>query len=287
MSSDFMSYWKPVTALEALEHPGILDHSASNQYGRVSPGDRVWIVSALPEGLTLLGRIQVGQVLTWEQAAEALESRDLWEADFHILAEPGSSEAIRRVPVNHLAGSLRFHSTKGRGRLTLSDGAVNPQQLQAMRLLEPASARVLAKEFSLRPDSRQPPRKPPIPPGDEQMADPTCIEGGTIHIEMTRYERDPRARQACLEHHGARCQICGLAMDQVYGPEMTGYIHVHHICPLAKQGTRHQVDPVRDLLPVCPNCHAYLHQEDPPISVTRARIQIRKQRVALSRQQRN
>ena len=72
-------------------------------------------------------------------------------------------------------------------------------------------------------------------------------------------------------------------MDQIYGAAMTGYIHVHHIRPLAKQGTRHQVDPVRDLLPVCPNCHAYLHQEDPPIPVTRARAQIRRQRDALGR----
>ncbi len=53
MSRDFLSYWKPATALEALETQGALDHSASYQYGRVSLGDRVWIVSVLAEDFRL------------------------------------------------------------------------------------------------------------------------------------------------------------------------------------------------------------------------------------------
>ena len=281
MSRDFLSYWKPATAMEALENRGILEHSASHQYGRVSPGDRVWIVSVLSEGLTLLGHIQVGQVLTWEEAAKALGTQDLWEAEFHILAEPGSGEEIRKIPVNHLADRLRFVSTKGNDHLTLTDGAVNPQQLQAMRLLDPAAVPLLAREPSIRPRERQARMEQPIPPTNEQMADPTYAEGGTILVEMTRYERDPRARQACLDHYGACCQVCEVPMDRIYGRAMTGYIHIHHIRPLAKQGTHHRVDPTHDLLPVCPNCHTYLHQEDPPISIARARTQIRKQREAM------
>jgi len=45
----------------------------------------------------------------------------------------------------------------------------------------------------------------------------------------------------------------------VYGEIAEGYIHVHHLRPLSEVGEAHAVDPVADLRPVCPNCHAVLH----------------------------
>lgn len=38
-----------------------------------------------------------------------------------------------------------------------------------------------------------------------------------------------------------------------------GFIHVHHLRPLSLIGNESEVDPVEDLRPVCPNCHAVLH----------------------------
>jgi 5-methylcytosine-specific restriction protein A len=32
-------------------------------------------------------------------------------------------------------------------------------------------------------------------------------------------------------------------------------------------GNNYIVDPVKDLEPVCPNCHAMLHRKDPPYSI--------------------
>jgi 5-methylcytosine-specific restriction protein A len=29
----------------------------------------------------------------------------------------------------------------------------------------------------------------------------------------------------------------------------------------------HVVDPVADLRPVCPNCHAMLHRDEPPLTI--------------------
>jgi 5-methylcytosine-specific restriction protein A len=40
------------------------------------------------------------------------------------------------------------------------------------------------------------------------------------------------------------------------GPD---FIHVHHVRPLSSITAEYQVDPVNDLVPVCPNCHAMLH----------------------------
>ena len=62
-------------------------------------------------------------------------------------------------------------------------------------------------------------------------------------------------------HQTARHQLLHLWVNfgAVYGEEATGYIHVHHLRPLAEIGREYVVDPVEDLRPVCPNCHAVVH----------------------------
>ncbi len=52
-----------------------------------------------------------------------------------------------------------------------------------------------------------------------------------------------------------------------YGPEMAGFIHVHHLTPLATVGPDYNIDPIGDLRPVCPNCHAVIHRRDPPYTI--------------------
>nr|WP_277399938.1 HNH endonuclease [Pseudoxanthomonas sp. LH2527] len=85
---------------------------------------------------------------------------------------------------------------------------------------------------------------------------------------MSTYERDPAARSACLNHYGTRCQVCGLDFGETYGELGQGFIHVHHITPLSHVRESHVVDPTKDLVPVCPNCHAMLHIRDgEPLSV--------------------
>ena len=49
-------------------------------------------------------------------------------------------------------------------------------------------------------------------------------------------ERNPEARRRCIAAHGTACCICGFSFGAVYGPEAEGYIHVHHIRPLAQVG---------------------------------------------------
>lgn len=69
-----------------------------------------------------------------------------------------------------------------------------------------------------------------------------------------------------------------LSMKQVYGVVGEGIIHVHHVKPLSKIRKGYHVDPVVDLRPVCPNCHAVLHSEDPAITVAKLRGLLAKQR---------
>ena len=86
------------------------------------------------------------------------------------------------------------------------------------------------------------------------------LEEGTIYaVKTDRYERNPAARKKCIEAHGCRCAICGFDFKKVYGEGFEGIIQVHHIVPLSKTKENHVVDPVKDLIPVCPNCHVALH----------------------------
>jgi len=62
----------------------------------------------------------------------------------------------------------------------------------------------------------------------------------------------------------------------VYGGVGDGFIHVHHIVPVSVIGTGYIINPIDDLVPVCPNCHAMLHRKDPPYSVEEMKLIIRK-----------
>ncbi len=94
---------------------------------------------------------------------------------------------------------------------------------------------------------------------DELNSDFPLMEGATSKIIVNAYERNSEARTRCIEAHGTSCGACGMDFGAVYGPEIGGYIHVHHLRPLSEIGTAYVVDPVRDLRPVCPNCHAVIH----------------------------
>lgn len=72
-----------------------------------------------------------------------------------------------------------------------------------------------------------------------------------------------------LDHYGATCVVCGFNFAAIYGEIGNGFIHVHHLKDLATVGGEYEVDPIQDLRPVCPNCHAMLHVETPAMSVER------------------
>ena len=96
-------------------------------------------------------------------------------------------------------------------------------------------------------------------PEEIDLANGPFIEGATRQITVNAFERNAAARTACLKHHGTTCCICGIDFGIVYGPEADGYIHVHHLKPLSEIKSSYEIDPKRELCPVCPNCHAVLH----------------------------
>ncbi|MCF6152766.1 MAG: hypothetical protein E3K38_10830 [Candidatus Kuenenia stuttgartiensis] len=107
-----------------------------------------------------------------------------------------------------------------------------------------------------------------LPPGQKY------VEGAKKQIRVNAYERDPKARKACLAYHGYDCSVCGFNFETHYGDLGTHFIHVHHLRPLSLTDGAYVLDPVADLRPVCPNCHAMLHREDPPLSIEQLRKQL-------------
>ncbi|WP_342492819.1 HNH endonuclease [Bacillus sp. FSL H8-0516] len=50
--------------------------------------------------------------------------------------------------------------------------------------------------------------------------------------------------------------------ESVYGEVAKDLIHLHHIVPLNKIQKDYIANPIKDLIPVCPNCHAMLHRKE-------------------------
>jgi len=110
--------------------------------------------------------------------------------------------------------------------------------------------------------------------GDEPIANeiPTSkqnalFEGAKRTIIVNSYERNSKARQLCIKHYGSKCIICDFDFEHKFGEHGKGFIHVHHITPISDIGKYYEVDPIKDLRPVCPNCHAMLHRCETPLTI--------------------
>lgn len=88
-------------------------------------------------------------------------------------------------------------------------------------------------------------------------------EGALTQIIVNKYERNIKARQKCLEVYGYTCRICNENLEDKYGELGKEFIHVHHIIPLNEIKEEYDLDPLTDLIPICPNCHAIIHRKNP------------------------
>lgn len=102
---------------------------------------------------------------------------------------------------------------------------------------------------------------------EEVSVGATYGEGSVKQVSVNAFERSAKAVSDCKSHYGTSCTVCGFDFGKVYGEIGRGYIHVHHLVQLADIAKDYKVDPVKDLRPVCPNCHSMLHQRRPPLSI--------------------
>ena len=95
----------------------------------------------------------------------------------------------------------------------------------------------------------------------------TFREGKSKDIIQTRYERNPEARKRCLTHYGFSCKVCTFNFENYFGEVGKGFIHVHHINQISEIGREYEIDPIKDLIPVCPNCHSMIHSKRPAYTI--------------------
>ncbi|CAM3117610.1 hypothetical protein BZK31_03410 [Pseudomonas floridensis] len=112
---------------------------------------------------------------------------------------------------------------------------------------------------------------------DELPPGPPYIEGAIRQVTVNLYERNAKAREECLSKHGYDCAVCTMNFEKLYGEIGKKFIHVHHKKPLATIREEYELNARKDLVPVCPNCHAMLHTSNPPLSVSELQEKMRAQ----------
>jgi 5-methylcytosine-specific restriction enzyme A len=119
-------------------------------------------------------------------------------------------------------------------------------------------------------------RQEHILPEEVDEEDAAGLEGERRSVFVNIYERNPAARRKCISHWKPICRVCEFDFEAVYGNLGEGFIHVHHLKPLGEVGEAYRLDPIEDLRPVCPNCHAMLHQQRPALKIEELKAIIRK-----------
>lgn len=247
-------------ALATLKRRGFLeDRWSCGITKHIEVGDRLFLLrqGREPRGIMASGVAKSAPYLDehWDEnrSGEALYVK----AKFDALLDPEKDGVLPLVKLQE--GSL---------------GAVNWRTQSSGISIAPAAAAEL--EARWRTFLEEHGQSPAITP-DEVATPSLYYEGVSKTVAVNAYERDPRARKACIEHYGAACVVCGLEFGVMYGKLGQGFIHVHHIVPLSKIGKTYVVNPIKDLRPVCPNCHAMLHRGPEVLTVEQLRETLRKE----------
>lgn len=96
-------------------------------------------------------------------------------------------------------------------------------------------------------------------------------EGNTILTTSTITQRSQRLRNVAIEHFTKNgvisCDCCGFEFKSFYGEEYgKSCIEIHHMKPIfhyqEEDVTKTIDEALKNLLPVCPNCHRVIHKNN-------------------------
>jgi 5-methylcytosine-specific restriction enzyme A len=216
---------------------------------RIKTGDRAFIIrlGVEPKGIFASGTVTVSayEDRHWEEAKAAAGQTVMFiEVQLDTLLNPEREAILPRLLLQHSPFSTMHWDT----------------QMSGVRIPDDVAAALENVWGSFAHGSRF-----TLP--EEVEAVDTLYEGAVRHISVNAYERSPEARQRCIAHYGTSCAICSFSFAVVYGAVGHGVIHVHHLRPLSEISEQYEVDPIRDLRPVCPNCHTIIHRRQPPYTI--------------------
>lgn len=217
---------------------------------RIEEGDRFFLIKNGKEGRGIIGSGRI--VSTPYQGThfndlKAKNGDDALYVDvrFDYLLKPGGAIPVYRHELDSPELSSSVWDAQGSGKTIPPSIALALEGLWA--------SRVEVNEFQS--------------PDEVDESSTPLREGAARKISVNAYERNAEARRKCINKWGHNCAVCRFRFDLHYGPLGKGYIHVHHLRPLSSVDGEYQIDPVTDLRPVCPNCHAMLHRRSPPLSI--------------------
>ncbi|HVB24749.1 MAG TPA: HNH endonuclease [Ktedonobacteraceae bacterium] len=141
---------------------------------------------------------------------------------------------------------------------------LRPELREAMREIDEEGAFLLEKSF---------------PEEIDADSHKNLFEGTKTQIYVNSYERNRYARDRCVKYYGTICVICGFDFEKTYGEIGKNVIHVHHLKPLYEIRETYIVDPIKDLRPVCPNCHVIIHRNNPAYSIEEVMAMIKNTRI--------
>jgi 5-methylcytosine-specific restriction enzyme A len=214
----------------------------------IQPGDRAFIVKlgTEPKGIFASGTVSTYPFLARHWSGE---DRDVNRVmiDFDVLLNP-EKDTILGLDIFKVGGLSKQTWTPQSSGISIKSEVVDELEAVWFEFLR-------THKF----------RHNPFVSNDEKRGSHT--EGTPIQVILTRYERNRQARRDCIDHYGAKCEVCDFNFENSYGNVGKGFIHVHHLTEIATIGEKYEIDPIKDLRPVCPNCHAMIHKRRPAYTI--------------------
>ena len=147
MTRHYVHYWNPRSVKDFFESIGEggdnrLNHTASDLFTHVEPGDFVWIVTIeKPRRLRLLGRIIVDQIMN-QAEMNARSGKEVWDAKYHVVPARYDEHPVREIDITDLSAHLRFM-----GSNTRLPPNYTGQSFQALRQLTQQTAELLGRRL--------------------------------------------------------------------------------------------------------------------------------------------
>jgi 5-methylcytosine-specific restriction enzyme A len=264
---DWISIEEDADKINASQNTQIDRWSCGNTK-KIMKGDRVFLLrqGQEPRGIVAAGWVVNSSYVAphWdEDQASSGKTTRFVDVVFSNLLIPGKHKIIRREYLNADEFQVMHWDSQ-------SSGINIPDHIA--KELEKLWRSVVIGQFANINESNPYHRYMP-----EQILDSEIYsEGHTEKIHVNRYERNQIAREKCIEHYGYRCSVCGFGFEEFYGEIGKEYIHVHHVVPISEIGQQYVVDPIRDLRPVCANCHGMLHRGERVMKINELKDIIRK-----------
>lgn len=245
-------------AIEELQKSGkTTERWSCRSYRTIKPGDRAFLarVGSAPRGIFGAGYVSSEPFLSkhWSD-----EDKEVFRVliDFEVLLNP-NKEPVLTTGILITGDLSRQQWTPQSSGISIKPELIS--ELEAVWFDFLTTQKIRFNPFS----------------STEYQTQQTFTEGAAMQVTQTQYERNPFARNQCLKHFGYKCSVCKFDFSDYYGEIGKNFIHVHHLTQIATVKKTYSVDPIKDLRPVCPNCHAMLHRQTPALTIEELKSRIK------------